>query len=378
MRFSYLLIIAIFLACNSKNEVTETESEDKELLAEQEELKSHFQIIQHEDYFIIEINTPFVQGDFSERYVVYPKTSEKPQLDSVTHYIPYPIESLAITSTTHVGFLSAINGLDYVKAANNIDWIYSQEFHELVEKGKIQSLGNRDLNHESLIQAEVDVILSYAIDIANYQDIQRLRELGQTVVLISEFMEQDPIQKASWLEVIGLLIGKQKEAKEYLTDLNHSYDSLRGVAMLSSQASSILMGFPWKGTWYMSGGKSFQAKLFKDAQGSYLWADEPKESGMPLDVETVLDKGLEADVWVNTNSINSLAEIEASDKRFVAFKAFQNKRVYNYNKRVNDAGGNDYWESGVVHPDWVLKDLIKIFHPVVFKEDTFTYYQKLE
>lgn len=376
MRYLYLLLIALIFGCNPIE--LAKEQQQKNLPEETIKTRSHFKITKIDTYFVIEINTPFVEGEFSERYVVYPKANQIPKLDSVTHFIPYPIESLAITSTTHVGFLSAIDGLPFIKAANNMDWVFSPKFHELSKKGKIKSIGNRDLNHESLIEAEVDVVLSYAIDIANYQQIKRLRELGQTVVLISEFMEQDPINKASWLEVIGLLIGKQDAAIGYMTQLKQNYDSLSRSAMYSSQASSVLMGFPWKGTWYMSGGKSFQAKLFKDAQGYYLWADSPKESGMPLAVETVIEKAINADVWVNTNSINSLIELETADKRFTAFKAFKDKRVYNYNKRVNEAGGNDYWESGVVHPDWILKDLIKIFHPVVFKEDPFIYYQILE
>ena len=148
--------------------------------------------------------------------------------------------------------------------------------------------------------------------------------------------------------------------------------------MYSSQASSLFMGFPWKGTWYMSGGKSFQAKLFKDAQGYYLWADSPKESGMPLNIETVIEKAINADVWLNTNSINSLEEIKSSDERFTAFKAFKSGRVFNFNKRVNISGGNDYWESGVVHPDWILRDLIKIFHPIMAKDYEFIYYQQLK
>ncbi len=375
MRFwIYLFVITLF-ACQTESKTAKILSKK---VIEKVPPRKHFQIIKEKNYFIIEINTPFVEGDFTERYIAYPKETERPDLDSVTHYIPYPINSLAVTSTTHVGFLSAINGLDFIKASNNIDWVYNPDFHNLVKQGSIISIGNRDLNQEELVNSEVDVVLSYAIDASNYQQIRRWRELGQKVVLISEFMEQDPLNKAAWLEVIGLLIGKQKESIDYLTRLNHDYDSLKMNAMYSSQASSLFMGFPWKGTWYMSGGKSFQAKLFKDAQGYYLWADSPKESGMPLNVETVIEKAINADVWLNTNSINSLEEIKESDERFTAFKAFKSGRVYNFNKRVNKSGGNDYWESGVVHPDWILRDLVKIFHPIFAKDYEFIYYQQLK
>ena len=35
--------------------------------------------------------------------------------------------------------------------------------------------------------------------------------------------------------------------------------------------------------------------------------------------------------------------------------------VWNDNNRLNPKGGNDFWESGVVHPDLLLRDLIGIF-----------------
>ena len=37
---------------------------------------------------------------------------------------------------------------------------------------------------------------------------------------------------------------------------------------------------------------------------------------------------------------------------------------------------NDYWESAVVNPDIVLRDLIKIFHPELV-EEPFVYYKQL-
>jgi iron complex transport system substrate-binding protein len=374
MRNIYFCLFSLFIACQPNNSIKDS---NEPILIKEAVIQKHFSIQEIEDYFIVEINTPFVDGDFTERYVVYPKSGNQPILDSVTHYIPFPVESIAVTSTTHIGFLSAINSIDKIKASNNIDWAFSNKFHDLVDAGEINSIGNRNINQESLIAENVDLVLSYAIDISNYKEIKRLRELGQTVVIISEFMESDPINKASWLKVIALMLNKKVEADQFLENVTKRYDSLKHVSMYSSQASSVIMGFPWKGTWYMSGGKSFQSKLFADASSYYLWADNDKKSGIPLDIEEVINKGLNADVWVNTNSINRLNAIKESDTRFSEFKAFKSGRVYNYNLRVNEAGGNDYWESGVVRPDLVLQDLIKIFHPITLKDVDFTFYQKL-
>ena len=44
---------------------------------------------------------------------------------------------------------------------------------------------------------------------------------------------------------------------------------------------------------------------------------------------------------------------------------------------IATAGGNDFWESSVVHPDLVLRDLVKILHPELVDEP-FVYYRRIE
>jgi iron complex transport system substrate-binding protein len=55
----------------------------------------------------------------------------------------------------------------------------------------------------------------------------------------------------------------------------------------------------------------------------------------------------------------------------------QRGRVYANDARVNANGGNDYFESGVMNPDVVLADLVKIFHPELVQDHTLTYYRRL-
>ena len=52
--------------------------------------------------------------------------------------------------------------------------------------------------------------------------------------------------------------------------------------------------------------------------------------------------------------------------KFADAKSVRDKTVYNNNLRITATGGNDYWESAVVRPDVVLRDLIHIFHPNLY------------
>ena len=39
---------------------------------------------------------------------------------------------------------------------------------------------------------------------------------------------------------------------------------------------------------------------------------------------------------------------------------------------------NDIYETGNIRPDWVLEDLISIFHPEILPNHTFIFYKPLE
>ncbi|KAA6313828.1 iron complex transport system substrate-binding protein, partial [termite gut metagenome] len=65
------------------------------------------------------------------------------------------------------------------------------------------------------------------------------------------------------------------------------------------------------------------------------------------------------------------------DKRYILFKAYQRRNVYNTFRRTTPAGGNDYWENGVARPDLLLSDMIKICHPDLLPDYELTYMERL-
>lgn len=98
----------------------------------------------------------------------------------------------------------------------------------------------------------------------------------------------------------------------------------------------------------------------------------------PLSFEVVAPEALKADFWLNIGYVNSKREMTARDNRFADFRPFKNGNVYNYNKRTNDAGANDYWESGAVNPQLVLSDLIRILHPELLPKHELVYYHQFK
>ena len=65
------------------------------------------------------------------------------------------------------------------------------------------------------------------------------------------------------------------------------------------------------------------------------------------------------------------------DKRYTYFQAYKNQEVYSYTARISENGGYDFFESAIVQPDLVLKDLMQILHPQLFEHQELYYYKKL-
>lgn len=379
---SILFYLFCFLFSTFITSCAETTKEQKEELTTVESTESsaqHFELNKEGSYTRLTIQEPFLGGDFNENYLLYPRNEEEPST-LATHKIAVPVQKVAIHSTTHLGFLAEFNQINSITAASNLSLYYDTAFNQRIEKGGIQSIGNRSLDMEALIESDVDVVFSFVIDAAGMKEVEKLRSLGQKVILISEYMENTPLNKAEWIKVFAAFFGEktQVDADSTFNAIKKQYEEIRNTIGLSSYIPSVMIGFPWKGTWYVSGGDSYQAQLIRDAGASYPWSNVHSAASIPLNLEKIYEKSLNSDVWINPGSKQSYDEIVAENENFKSFKAFQNKRVYTNYKRSNEFGANDYWESGVVHPEKILQDLSLIFSKKDVQEEQLYYYQMLQ
>ena len=122
-----------------------------------------------------------------------------------------------------------------------------------------------------------------------------------------------------------------------------------------------MSGNNFRGTWYVPSGKNYLAYLFRDANASYPFYDDTRETSIPLTIEETIHYFHDADVWVGAGG-NSLAELAQMDEKHTWFKAYQNGRVYNWRKQRLPSGANNFWERGVVHPEEMLEDVIHILN----------------
>jgi iron complex transport system substrate-binding protein len=370
-----LLFLVVILIFSCQNKSPNYNIEDKELSIDLKYAQG-FDIAYHDDFKVITLKDAWKGQKTTYTYVLYKNKIPEGYPNSVK--VKTPIQSIACMSLTHIAFLEKLGLEKSIVAISSRDYTNSDKIKALIKDNSISEIGNEQaINYEVLISKSPDIIMTYGIDQTSNNYVNKLEKLGLKVVLNSEYMETHPLGKAEWIKFIATFYDKEEIADSIFDYTEKEYLKLTELTKNLTVKPTVFSGMPWNGNWYVPGGKSFQAQLFKDAGAIYLWLDNTEKSSLIKSKEIVYDEAIHADFWLNQNSYNSIASIIDFDSRLGNFESVKNKRLYNNNLRVNEASGNDYWESATTNPEIVLKDLITIFHPSLIEHELY-YYKKLE
>ncbi len=292
--------------------------------------------------------------------------------------VSIPIAHMVSLSTTHIGFLTAIGHADALVGFSGTQYICDTEIQSLVASGKIAEVGTEGgLDLEKIVSLQPDIVMTYQTGNAAYDNIEKLRSIGLTPVINNEFKELTPLGQAEWIKCIALFFDAWDVADSIFRSVEADYLAVSEKAMQSAQRPTVFTGMAFKGEWTIPGGQSFAARYFQDAGATYLWAEDTRTGNFPIAFSAVLERAVDADLWLHPGAAESLSEITAADPRYRHFAAWQKGQVFNNNLRQIPDGGNDYWEKGIVYPNLVLRDLVAIFHPELMPAHTFTFYRQI-
>lgn len=337
-----------------------------------------FRISYHENYKLLEVLNPYQDIQDTLSYILKPRgITLQDSLHRRAQVIEVPVRTMIITSTTHVGLADMLDATDIITGMAGAKYVFNPDIRERVEQGEILSFSEGEFNNEQALELNPDLVMVSAGQSSQFDDYRVLMNSGIGVFINAEWLETTPLGKAEWVKVMAAFLNKEKAANEKFGMVEKQYKALRKKVEDVQQKPLVINNMPYKGAWFVSGGESFEASLLKDAGADYPWFDEQQTGGLRKDFEVMYEIGLHADIWINPGAATSKEEILEKDSRFSDFKTFQDGQIYNNNKRLSPSGGNDYWESGVVHPERMLADLIHIFHPEVLPAHELYYYQKL-
>ncbi len=373
--FCFLLVLA---SCknNNPNKPEETASIEKEAL--EINYAKGFEIKAFDGYKTITLKNPWPGTEKTFKYALVEKGKSLPNAENYDAIVEMPIKRIVVTSTTHIPSLEMLGVSDALVGFPSLDFISSEKTRKRISEGKITELGrNEDINTEILIDLAPDAVIGFAVD-GNNSTFATIEKTGIPVLYNSDWTETSPLGKAEWIKFFGVLFNKEKEADSIFNNIETAYLSAKKIAAEAKETPTVIAGAMYKDVWYMPQGDSWGAQFITDANGDYLWKDSKGTGSLSLNMESVLEKGHNADVWIGPGQFTSLDEIKNASQVYTQFKAFKTGEVYSYSMKKGETGGLLYYELAPNRPDLVLKDIIKMLHPELLMAHDFYFFEKLQ
>ena len=353
-----LLVLLVFVAIGCRQQTPD------EILAEKNTIRhaKGLSIEKFDGYSVVTVRNPWPDAKENFSYILKKDGASVP--DSLKHpVVNVPIKSIVVTSTTHIPSLEMLGVENTLIGFPKLDYISSDKVRTLVDAGKIRELGaNENMNTESLIEMQPDVVIGYGID-NNNPTLENLKRSGLKVIVNGDWNEQSQLGKAEWIKLFGALYLLEAEAEKIFTQIETDYQTALAEAKKVTRRPTVLSGAMFNNRWMLPQGESWAALLIAHAGGNYLWSDTEGSASLALSYEDVLVRAADADFWISPGYFTSLEQMKQNNPHYAQFKSFQTGNVYSYSTTTGKSGGVLYYELGQNRPDLVLKDLIKILHP---------------
>ncbi len=292
--------------------------------------------------------------------------------------IRLPVHRAVCVSTTHAALFSILDKRQAMVGMSWADNLYDAGLRSRWHAGQLLDVSREgDLNMETILDLEPDLVMTYLTADPEYGDFNKLRELGIPVLPNAEFLESHPLGQAEWLRLAGWLLACEERADSIFGAVESRYVELRELAAGTTSRPKVFTGLEYQGNWTVPKAGSFAATLLRDAGAQYCWDDQPGSGSLAVDFESVMERAASAGFWLNPGAARSRKQLEDLDPRLKNFKAWQDRGIYNNDARMSPGGGNDYWESAILRPDLVLSDLVAIFHPGLREQDSLIYYRRI-
>ena len=320
------------------------------------------------------LRNPWDTTSILRTYILVDKDKEVPEHLPIGTIVRTPLSKALVYTATHCNLIQELGAVKCIGGICEIQYIKVPEIIKGCANGTIVNAGegtNPDI--EKIIDLHPDALLLSPYE--NSGGHGQVEKLKIPIIECADYMETSALGSAEWIRFYGLLFGREALADSIFATVEQNYNELKRLATSQTKKPKLMCEVKSGSAWYVSGGRSTTGKLYADAGADYAFASYPNAGGIPLSFETVFDKAQDADIWLikyNQATDLTLTSLREDYAPYAQFKAYKEKQVYGCN-----TGLKTYYEDFPFHPDRVLKDLIKIFHPSLLPEYELKYFSNL-
>ena len=331
-------------------------------------------LVAYPDYTVATLRNPWDTLKTLHTYVLVPASRPLPAHLPAGTVVRTPLRKAVVYSSVHCSLMDKLGVAGSIGGVCDLKYIKLPGVQEGCRRGTIADCGsgmNPDM--EKIIDLHPDAILLSPFE--NSGGYGRIEKLDIPIIECADYMETSALGRAEWMRFYGLLFGAASRADSLFAEVDSCYGQLKRRAALSSVSLSIVSELKSGSAWYVPGGRSTTGRLFGDACGRYVFAEDRHSGSIPLSFETVFDKAGDADVWTikyNRDRDMTYSDLAADYTGYTGFKAFKTRNIYGCN-----TAKVPFYEETPFRPDYLLADLIQILHPEIGDLGGLRYFCKL-
>lgn len=349
MIFRFLLIALLFASC-SQNE--------KETIHSGVDYAEILSITEGDGYYQVDIHNPWMPGKLLQRLILIDGSTSEALPDG--QQVRIPLSRSLVMTTVHCSLLEELGCLDNISSVCDAPYINSSTLKDRIATGCVVDCGNSvSPSIEKIITVRPDAILMSPYE---YNDLTKLDNLNIPIIMCADYMETTPLGRAEWIKFYALLFGAKEKGDSIFSEVAASYNSMKSKVSAVTFRPLVLSEKCMGSQWYVPGPKSTFARMYLDAGADSPFPDRHSRKGsLCMSPEQVLHDAQKADVWLLKSDADiTLQSLAAERNIYTQFQPYKTRNVWCCNTMTTA-----FYEKVPFHPDLLLADLIRIFHPEV-------------
>lgn len=365
------MVLPLLVSCKGGNALVSRDDGDTLKLAYADNLS----LIRYPDYVKATVRNPWDTLTTLHTYILVPDSIDLPAALPEGTVVRTPLKSALIYSSVHNSLMSEFGSIDAISGVCDASYIHQPELVARISDGRVADCGiGTSPNIEKIISLNPDGIMLSPFE--NSGTYGKLGQLGIPIIECADYMETSPLARAEWMKFYGMLFGKEDVAERMFADTEKEYLQLKKIAGGLSDRPRVLIDRLYGQSWYVPAGNSTMGIFIRDAGGENPFDEYDRSGSVGLTGEQVLFKAADADVWLiryNQKTDKTVSELGSDNAIYPQFKAFKDGRVYGCN-----TANTNFYEDIPFHPQWLLRDMISIFHPELSNFTSEHYFKKMQ
>ena len=262
-----------------------------------------------EQFAIYQYENGYAVFDIQEegKFLLVPEGKDTPEgvPDEVT-VLQQP-KHIYLAASAIMALFASMDAMDVVTMSSleEEDWTFDAP-REAMQSGTLTYAGKySEPDYEMLLENECDLAIESTM-IYHKPDVQEMIEsLGIPVLVDRSSYESNPLGRAEWIRLYGVLTGHEAEADAFFENQMQMIDGLDDFENTGLTVAFFYISTDGKAV--VRSGTDYVPAMIDMAGGQYIFSDVVNETGrssVPMSIEQFFDVAQDADIIIYNSSID--------------------------------------------------------------------------